>query len=326
VTTVPCYDRYGVPRNPFDSGEVKPYRPPKALQPNAVDPFIVSLDGLGAASDAIDAALDHAVQGNASAFFLVVGKSGAGLSSAAWWILEQYRIKRQIDASRFFIPEPTIDHDAVGAFREWLGRLFEAVAATVDVHEDVEKRVVQQSEGALDHPLGLAFRRALGSLATVMSAAPPPLGYGVCFENIPTYAYVKEAVDTFGGAQTVCVFTCWDTDQRRQDVIRPVRENNASPVRIVELGEVFGPEVVTLIEHYWRRASQERSPFAHGALENTVGKRQWTIRRALGFMTKMLATRATFLRPGSVWPDDPNLELELSQSQIEDILREWEGR
>lgn len=319
---MPCYDRYGVQQNPFDSGEVKPYRPPKALQPHAADPFVVTLDGLHAAAGTIDQALDQAVQAGASAYFLVVGKSGAGLSSAAWWILERYRAKRGIAASRFFIPEPTIDHDAVGAFRDWIGRLFEAAAGSVNVHLDVETRVVQQSEAPPDQPLGLAFRRAIGSLSTVMDAAQPPLGFGVCLENIPTYAYVKEAVDTFGAVPTVCVFTCWDTDQRRQDVIRPVRENSTSPVRIVELGEVFGPEVVALVEHYWRKASQAPIPFAQGALERTVGTRQWTIRRALRFLATALATRATFLGPGPAWPQAS--ELELSQSQLEDILRHWE--
>ena len=268
--TIQGLARYRLTRNPFDYGELDPVQRPddgRLLFP-AVDGF--------KRLPQVEQRMKEEIDAGEPSFFLVVGRTGAGRSSVANYLVARHRELRGIDAERFvYIAEKGRSQPAQVAPRGSRSRFRtpstrQSPGIPPGTTDTLTATLSQIDEDTATVQLAGAIAQLKVKLKPL-----PAVGIGVVLDEVPDYAVLRDVMEMFGQSKAIVILTVQDYKEAATEVLHPYRTaiGEEEAVRsMIRLDDVAGQEVADLVYHRWRCALEQQfeatePPFPEGAIE-----------------------------------------------------------
>ena len=239
--------------------------------------------------------------------------------------MARYCELRGIEPERFVIPDREVpNHDEISLFRSWMLNLhFRIKRYGINVGRDVLDELNTTPKQNFDDNAILVqtFLELAWNVGNALKGVNA--GYGVFFENVPTYSLIETGKKIFKEAETVCVFTTLSYESLRVDI--PTSEPN-NPDILVELNPIKGQDVKVVTEKYWPlpRINHPFDPDGQGIEESFQVSNP--IARVLRVLADLLEDKVKEHPEGPPWPEDRTLAYttdELLQKVPDALNKRW---
>jgi hypothetical protein len=291
--------RYGLTENPF---LVKPADPSAASEKH----LVADVDGFKRTGE-FAAEIQRAAEKKTPCFFLVVGRSGAGRTTYANYLLAIYREARMLQT---FVHTDggNQDYDDTGLLKRIVLELYNAVdREKVPIDSGLRDQLLSIPFTIGDDPAIVRprFKILMRQLSEALAARNA--GYGLLMDDVLDIAVVKALYEVFVDSQTMVVFTVEDYSGFQESVVRPYRASVPDGSK-VELHDIVAEDVEKLILDRWQRmCATVEPPFEEGAIQSGLATRPRPVGKVMSIMAGALDDRAGKLGDGDPWPEDRTL-------------------
>lgn len=327
---------------PYYSLEENPFRSESYLDPlldfENESKRLIAVDGFDKLGK-IDECLEKNKKNKKTSYFLVTGRSGAGRTSAANYVLARYCQIHNISPQRFVVPKRDKDENpyqlAVGEYplpiyTKWFLLLYDEIDRAHILEDEVmERELSNATTGLSEENYTSKLRRIVRRLNESLYPDPPskkePAGFGLCLEDISRYSYIQAALDIFDAARTVCVFSVGAYDSYDTYVIKPFKAKfgpDSEPM-IIDLGLMNGNDVKRLVEERWRVVSDCESPFDSEGIRREFDDNPRIVGEVLNVLTAVIYGKSTEHIGKPPYPQ--NKELRISKDDIRRYTKIWDS-
>jgi hypothetical protein len=305
---------YGLRENPFEQRVLNPLRTHRDAQLLIMDiqgfRTFQRLDGLLA---------DRAIPGR-PVFFLVVGDSGTGRTSAANYLIYRWAKHKQFESDGLLVfpgkagmdEADNVLYKLVMYMRNEIQARFLQLSDATDIRLT---RIEDAPPGNLIPTLQRIVHMIYRDLREVEH-----LAFATVIEQLKAFDLVTNVLQVFRLAETIVVLTADRTEAMERDVLGQFDSDMNREIEVVRLSPLYGADVGTLVEERWRRCSKDPSPFDRIDVANAFSDAR-TIKRVLQIISAMLKLKqAEFGNSGlDPWPAS-KAELSFDEAEIRSKL------
>src|ERR1017187_1122622 len=213
------YSRYGLKDNPY-----RPSKRARVLNPLERpddEGRFIQVSHLGRLNE-IELLLE--AQQQQPSFFLIIGGTGSGRTSAANYLLDRWRHHNQLNKNRIVVPERHFENQGESSyaiFKAWLGGLRNELDDLKLKLADELEVSIKDAEKVERDMMPTKYKGIIKRISKALATSIPPAGFGVCLENVKSFNVIADAFRIFSQANTICVFTVLDNDTENTAVIKP---------------------------------------------------------------------------------------------------------
>jgi hypothetical protein len=272
---------YGLSENPFKPRVLDPLR-----RPQDAELLVTDIQGFRA-FPGLEALL--AEHGARPVFFLLVGESGTGRTSAANYLIYRWTEHRHIESNRLLVLPSRAG--AAAAADDVLYDLLiymrnEIQASSLWLADATDKRLREIEDvrpGSLIPALQNAMRMVNNDLKKEDN-----VNVAAVIEQLKGFDLVEKVLQVFRHAETIVVLTADQTETIQRDVVSQIDSKLRQEIKVVQLFPLHGYDVGTLVEERWKQYSQHSSPFDRAGVIRAFSDNPRTIKRVLEIISMML--------------------------------------
>ena len=311
------YERYRLSTgNPYKNRELNP------LESGADAELLFTAPGY-LQKEEIEAVLQSAVDKKKYAFFLIAGKSGAGRTSTAKFILYKYREIRGIDPRHFVVPEYEMNDSVTSVLKNWAVYLRTGLEDQ-DIPMGNAEKLLKELSGVDEETFVAEFKIALKRASNILAATEPQAGFGVLLEKVRSTSVLTECLKAFSSAQTAVVMTVDDYATQGHEVLNKFDEREERKLaQPINLRELEAGNICKLAHLRWGPASNSPPPFEYKVIETGFNK-LYTIGRSLDLLERLIEDKLIGNQDGPPWPEAEDLGFQ--EEEIAQKLKLWGRR
>lgn len=269
--------------------------------------------------DGIDRVIHNAISQSELPCFLVAGKNKTGRTFTSNYILNQYRIARDVAQDRFIIPEREFEnHDESHVLLDWIGYLYEGLDDPKFTLISDNLKEIHEICKTKEMPIDPLAQGIFHKLSSKLTEDNLPAAFGVCFESIRNHELISKVKKIFKRTQTVVIFTTDDYEGLGKGIKQLFNPRVDKPCEmLINLHKFMGDDVKTFAEKRWIGINSH--PFDDTGFKEAFTSR-WPISQILRSLAFMIELKLAEHPEGAKWPEAQ--ELLITAKQMETTINE----
>jgi hypothetical protein len=302
---------YGLRKNPFEPRVLNPLQEHRDAQL-----LIMDIQGF----QRLDGLLAERATREGPVFFLVIGDSGTGRTSAANYLIYRWAEHKQLVSDGVLIFSGKAEMDEAGdVLYELVMYMTNRIRARFLQLSDATELQLTKIEDTPPRNLIPRLQRIVHMIYRDLRELEH-LAFATVIEQLKAFDLVTNVLQVFRLAETIVVLIADRTEAMERDVLGKFDSDMKREIQVVKLSPIYGPDVGTLVEERWRRYSDDPSPFDRIDVANAFSEAR-TVKRVLQIISAMLKLKqAEFENSGlDPWPAS-KAELSFDEAEIRSKL------